>query len=379
MGCWGITAMESDTGLNTIACLRGNLPNGRKWSLETALEILKDDDWDRLTRRKLKNSRNPSQVVETLEGFYDLDEESWAAIKEYYSGADAQKVLQFLKERWCTLPKPELGRSHTPPMAVVELMIKFLDGTANDLDEGRSKDRRFSNIESFTATKQTVLWLRGYLCDTLYYAKENSLFSSDTYGGWFEEKDWQDWQDHMETLIQQLDNLLILSEDTVDLCSPLPLENTQEAKVGTLGITQDTFTRELKKQFSCSKEAADRWIHFASDCVKEEKYVEFHRVSNPTAEENRWMEATLAGLKRVRDTLGLDTAQKICELVTESQCPYLFEMQEEYKQAEDAVYDRTVKESEEVDESLKNGEKPGNVPEMEETEEVGPSLTNLSL
>lgn len=75
--------MESDTGLDTIACLRGNLPNGRKWSLETALEILKDDDLDRLTRRKLKNSRNPSQVVETFEGFYDLDEESWAAIKEY--------------------------------------------------------------------------------------------------------------------------------------------------------------------------------------------------------------------------------------------------------------------------------------------------------
>ena len=53
--------------------------------------------------------------------------------------------------------------------------------------------------------------------------------------------------------------------------------------------------------------------------------------------------------------------------------------EEEYKQAEDAVYDRTVKESEEVDESLQNGEKPEDAPEMEETEEVGPSLTNLSL
>ena len=53
--------------------------------------------------------------------------------------------------------------------------------------------------------------------------------------------------------------------------------------------------------------------------------------------------------------------------------------EEEYKQAEDAVYDRTVKESEEVDESLQNGEKPEDAPKMEETEEVGPSLTNLSL
>lgn len=76
---------------------------------------------------------------------------------------------------------------------------------------------------------------------------------------------------------------------------------------------------------------ANEWIHFASDCVKEEKYVEFHRVSNPTAEKNRWMEATLAGLKRVRDTLGLDAAQKICELVTNLQCPYPFEMQEAAK------------------------------------------------
>ncbi|MEY8357693.1 hypothetical protein AALA99_01555 [Anaerotruncus colihominis] len=53
--------------------------------------------------------------------------------------------------------------------------------------------------------------------------------------------------------------------------------------------------------------------------------------------------------------------------------------EEEYKQAEDAVYDRTVKESEEVDESLQNGEKPEDTPEMEEAEAVGPSLTNLSL
>ena len=53
--------------------------------------------------------------------------------------------------------------------------------------------------------------------------------------------------------------------------------------------------------------------------------------------------------------------------------------EEEYKQAEDAVYDRTVKESEEVDESLQNGEKPEDTPEMEEAEAVGPSLANLSL
>lgn len=53
--------------------------------------------------------------------------------------------------------------------------------------------------------------------------------------------------------------------------------------------------------------------------------------------------------------------------------------EEEYKQAEDAVYDRTVKESEEVDESLQNGEKPEDAPKMEEAEAVGPSLANLSL
>lgn len=102
-------------------------------------------------------------------------------------------------------------------------------------------------------------------------------------------------------------------------------------QTGIFGITQDTFVRELQEQFSCSEQAASRWIQFAEECVKESQYVEFQQITNSAAEKNRWMEATLAGLIHVRNTIGLDAAQKVCELASVPQCLYPFEMIEAAK------------------------------------------------
>lgn len=46
MGCWGITAFESDEGLDAIEFIRRSLPKDGKLKLETLLEALKQDSWN---------------------------------------------------------------------------------------------------------------------------------------------------------------------------------------------------------------------------------------------------------------------------------------------------------------------------------------------
>ena len=46
MGCWGITAFESDTGLDAIEFIREKLPVGGKVELDKMLENLRGDSWN---------------------------------------------------------------------------------------------------------------------------------------------------------------------------------------------------------------------------------------------------------------------------------------------------------------------------------------------
>ena len=115
MGCWGITALESDNGLDAVRCVRYNLPADGQLDLGEMLERLKKDRWNA-----------PCDV--------------------------------------------KLGCAHTSPMALAEIVVKYLDGDPGSLDydeEWAAEDNKFRSITSFTAARASLRELRDYLADTL--------------------------------------------------------------------------------------------------------------------------------------------------------------------------------------------------------------------
>jgi len=174
MGCWGITAFESDDGLDALSLFRGNLPEDGKLELGKMIEAMQKD-----------------------EGY---------------------------------VPDVTDGYSHTGPMALAEIMMNFLDQDIGDLDydeEWAKNDNKFNSVTSFTATKESIRWLRDYLSDTLKYAKENAEFRAkhgndewDQRGGWREEKDWYGWQNHMSMLVSRMDSLLSSPGSQIELLHP---------------------------------------------------------------------------------------------------------------------------------------------------------------
>lgn len=173
MGCWGITAFESDAGLDAVGLIRENLPEDGRLELEKLIADLRQDSWNA-----------PSDVTD--------------------------------------------GESHTSPMALAEIMVKFLDHDMAGLDydgDKAAQDKKFSSVTSFSASKESVQWLRDYISDTLKYAKENAVDDSK-WGGWFKEKDWIGWQKHMEGLTGRLDVLLASPENHIELLLPQEQENS---------------------------------------------------------------------------------------------------------------------------------------------------------
>ena len=171
MGCWGITALESDNGLDAVRCVRYNLPADGQLDLGEMLERLKKDRWNA-----------PCDV--------------------------------------------KLGCAHTSPMALAEIVVKYLDGDPGSLDydeEWAAEDNKFRSITSFTASRASLRELRDYLADTLKYARiraERQIKAGELPGGWFDPKDWDGWQKHMEGLIHRLDGVLALEGSTLELAHP---------------------------------------------------------------------------------------------------------------------------------------------------------------
>lgn len=166
MGCWGITAFESDAGLDSVDYIRRILPQGGKLDLGEVIEALRKDD--------------------------------------------------------VRLPDVRNAESHTSPMALAEIMVKFLDQDIGALDydeDWAAKDNKFSGITSFIASKESLQWIRGYLSDTLRYTKEEER-AGHKWGGWFKQKDWITWQEHMTALIGRLDSLMAAPGDQLELISP---------------------------------------------------------------------------------------------------------------------------------------------------------------
>ena len=166
MGCWGITAFESDAGLDAAGFIRDHLPEDGRLELEKLIGALRQDSWNA-----------PSDVTD--------------------------------------------GESHTSPMALAEVVVKFLDRDLDGLDydgDWAAQDKKFNTITSFTASRDSVRWLRDYLSDTLKYAVKNAE-KGHKWGGWFQKKDWIDWQNHMAVLIGRLDGVLAGDGSTLELYS----------------------------------------------------------------------------------------------------------------------------------------------------------------
>ena len=173
MGCWGITAFESDTGLDAVGFIRENMLKNGRMELEKIIKAIQKDEWNA-----------PPEVLE--------------------------------------------GASHTSPMALAEIIVKFLDGDMEGIDRGWEdvSERMFSNITSFTASRESLQWLRDYISDSLKYAKENAV-DRNNWGGWFEERNWIGWQEHMEKLVGRLDEILSSGESCMEL---VPLQRMDEEK-----------------------------------------------------------------------------------------------------------------------------------------------------
>lgn len=171
MGCWGITAFESDAGLDAVICIRKHLPDDGKLVLKDVLEALKGDGWNQ-----------PPGISECA--------------------------------------------SHSSPMALAEIMIKFLDGNFDGLDhdeEWAKDDKKFKDLVSFQADRESVQWIRDYLKNTLDYAVQEASMHSDNckrWNGWFLKKDWLEWQAHMQKLVYRLDGILLTGEEAIELVKP---------------------------------------------------------------------------------------------------------------------------------------------------------------
>ncbi len=50
---------------------------------------------------------------------------------------------------------------------------------------------------------------------------ERQIKAGELPGGWFDPKDWDGWQKHMEGLIHRLDGVLALEGSTLELAHPL--------------------------------------------------------------------------------------------------------------------------------------------------------------
>ena len=174
MGCWGITAFESDAGLDAVGFIRKNLPKNGELQLG--------------------------------------------------------KILEKMQKEQVRLPAVEDAESHTGPMALAETIVKFINKDMDKLDydeDWATEDNKFGELTSFIADKESIKWLRDYISDSLENVIEYAKFRAqqgssveDQCGGWFEEKNWIGWQKHMSELVERMDTLLASEEDKIELIQP---------------------------------------------------------------------------------------------------------------------------------------------------------------
>ena len=159
--------MQSDDGLDAVEFIREHLPKDGKLELSAIIQSLLQDEWNR-----------PPEVTD--------------------------------------------GQPHTSPMALAEIMVKFPEQDHESLDHDVGpymRQNKYSMVTSFTATKESIQWVRNYTADTLRHRRRNAQMESQNrkWGGWFKEENWTGWQEHMTDLIGRLDELLLLVDSQVEL------------------------------------------------------------------------------------------------------------------------------------------------------------------
>jgi hypothetical protein len=132
---------------------------------------------------------------------------------------------------------------------VAELIVLYLNKDAASLDyvgQWSEKDGKFASIQSFTASKESLAYLRDYLSDSLRYAKENAKCKAEheeMWGGWFEEENWIGWQEHMEALVSCLDTLLAAEGNLLELVPQQQIKRDDRDKEGKkLFLPEDGMT-----------------------------------------------------------------------------------------------------------------------------------------
>lgn len=108
----------TNTGLDAVDFIRRNLPEDGNLRVDQVIEVLKQDDWNR-----------PDN--------------------------------------------PKDSPSHTSPMALAEIMIKVMDNVPDGLDYDDAwaeDDKKFAGLASFTADKESIVWMKqiAALCLTAF-------------------------------------------------------------------------------------------------------------------------------------------------------------------------------------------------------------------
>ena len=136
--------------------------------------------------------------------------------------------------RWLLRRVADSGRYARVAGADVDGDVKSLDSE----EDWNREEHKFCSVTSFTASKETVHWIRNYLFDTLHHVKKHAGSQTEDggkWGGWFEEKNWIGWQEHMTELVSRLDTLLESSEAEIELITLQrpkyqEMENNREAE-----------------------------------------------------------------------------------------------------------------------------------------------------
>lgn len=157
MGSWGVKAFQSDSGLDAVAFIRDNLPEDGRLELGKIMEALR-------------------------------------------------------KDKWNAPPDVQDGVAHSSFVMLAEIIAKAADGELASLDWDDKAEKLFGKVTSFSAAEKNLQELRDYLSGTLKYAREIDESGLDKWSGWFKEKDWLAWQEHMEGLVERMDALLASSQ-----------------------------------------------------------------------------------------------------------------------------------------------------------------------
>ena len=112
--------------------------------------------------------------------------------------------------------------AHTSPMALAEIMVKFLEQDLESLDHDVGpymRQNKYSMVTSFTATKESIQWVRNYIADTLRHSRRNAQVESQNrkVGRLVQGRGIGRLAGTYDRLIGRLDELLLLVDSQIEL------------------------------------------------------------------------------------------------------------------------------------------------------------------